>query len=56
MTIPVTPLLIFDISEIIQFAQVILDFKILAQYVLYDKKTLRFLQHVLYSEKKQNSI
>lgn len=41
-----------DASEVIQYAQVILDFTIFAQYVLYDEETLRYMKHALYKLKK----
>ncbi len=41
-------LLIHNASEAIQYAQVILDFTILAQYVLYNDKTLWYMKHTLY--------
>lgn len=39
---------IYDILEAIQYDQAILDFIILAQYMLNDKKTLRYIRHRLY--------
>ena len=42
------PLLIYHISEAIQYAWTILDFTILAQYVLYDEETLCYIEHTLY--------
>ncbi len=44
----VMPLLIYDALEAIQYAQAILDFTILAQYVLHDNKTFRYIEHALY--------
>ena len=41
-------LLIYDTSEAIQCAQAIFDFTRLAQYVLYDNETLRYMEHALY--------
>ncbi len=41
-------LLIHDALEAIQCAQAILDFSMLAQYILYDNKTLRYIKHTLY--------
>ena len=43
-----TTLLILDSSEAIQCAQTILDFTMLAQYVLNDKETLRYIEHKFY--------
>ncbi len=48
LTVAATPLLIHDAPEAIQYARVILDFTILAQYVLYDKEMLRYIEHALY--------
>ncbi len=45
-------LLIYDALETIQYTQAILDFTMLAQYVLYDKETLRYMEHALYRLKK----
>ena len=42
------PLGIYDALKIIQCAQAILDFTMLAQYVLHDDKTLRYMEHALY--------
>ena len=47
-----TPLLIHDAPEAIQFAQAILDFTILARYVLHDEKTLCYIKHALYKLEK----
>ena len=46
------PLLIHDAPEGIQFAQAILDFIMLAQYVLHDNKMLHYIEHALYRLKK----
>ncbi len=48
LIVATTPLLIHDAPEAIQYARVILDFTILAQYVLHDKETLRYMEHALY--------
>ncbi len=42
------PLLIYDTPEAIQCTQAILDFTMLAQYVLYDDETVRYIEHALY--------
>ena len=42
------PLLIHDALEAIQYAQAILDFIMLTQYVLHDEETLRYLEYILY--------
>ncbi len=44
----VTPLLIHDAPEAIQYARAILDFTMLAQYILHDEETLRYIEHALY--------
>ena len=41
-------LLIYNTPEAIQCAQTILDFIILAQYILYNNKTLYYMEHALY--------
>ena len=41
-------LLIYDAPEVIQSTRAILDFIILAQYVLHDEETLRYIKHALY--------
>ena len=41
------PLLIYDAPKTIQFACTILDFIMLAQYVLHDNKTLCYMEHAL---------
>ena len=46
------PLLIENAPEVIQCAQVILDFSILTQYVSYDEETLYYMEHALYRLKK----
>ena len=43
-----TLLLIHNAPKTIQCAQVILDFIILAQYILYDNKTFRYMEYALY--------
>ena len=43
-----TLLLIHDAPEAIQCTQAILDFTILAQYVLHDEETLCYMEHALY--------
>ena len=47
-----TPLLIHDAPEAIQCARAILDFTMIAQYVLHDEETLRYMEHALYKLKK----
>ena len=47
-----TPLFIYDALKAIQYAQAILDFTMLAQYVLHDKETLRYMEHALYKLEK----
>ena len=42
------PLLIYDTPEAIQYAQAILDFTILAQYISHNNKTLRYIKYALY--------
>ncbi len=46
------PLLIHDDSEAIQYAQTILDFTILAEYVLSHEEMLRYMEHALYGLEK----
>ncbi len=41
-------LMIHDAPEAIQYAQAILDFTMLAQYVLHNNKTLYYMEHALY--------
>ena len=43
-----TPLLIHDVSEAIPYIWAILDFTILAQYVLYDEERFRYMEYALY--------
>ena len=43
-----TPLLIYDTLETIQYAQTILDFTMLAQYIPHNNKMLRYIEHALY--------
>lgn len=45
-------LLIYDALKIIQYACVILNFIILAQYILHDNKTLCYIDHKLYKLEK----
>ena len=49
----VTPLLIHDAVETIQYAQTILDFTMLAQYVLHNNETLHYMKHALYRLEKR---
>ena len=42
------PLPIHNTLKTIQYARIILDFTMLAQYVLYNNKMLRYMEHVLY--------
>lgn len=42
-----TLLPIHDAPKVIQFTQAILDFTMLAQYILHDRKTLRYMKHTL---------
>ena len=44
-------LLINNASKVIQYAQVIHNFTMLAQYILYNDKTLCYIKHVLYKLK-----
>ncbi len=44
----VTPLLIHDTSEVIQYARAIFNFTMLAWYVLYNNEPLRYIEHTLY--------
>ncbi len=44
----VMPLLIYNAPEAIKCIQAILDYTMLAQYVLHDNKTLCYMEHVLY--------
>ncbi len=48
MIVTATPLLIHDAPEAIQCARAILNFTMLAQYVLHDNETLRYMEHALY--------
>ncbi len=41
-------LLIFNAPEAIQYVWTILDFTILAQYILHDNEILRYIKHILY--------
>ena len=45
-------LLIHNVLETIQYARIILDFTMLAQYVLYDNETFRYIEHALYKREK----
>ena len=45
-------LLIQNAPKAIPCAQAIFDFIMLAQYVLYDNKTLKYMKHALYRLKK----
>ena len=42
------PLLIHDTPEAIQYTQAILNFMMLAQYVLYNEKRPWYMKHALY--------
>ena len=46
------PLPIYDTPEAIQCARAILNFTMLAQYVLYNDKTLFYIEHTLYKLEK----
>ncbi len=48
LIVAATPLLIHDTSEAIQYAQAILNFTMLTQYVSHDNETLRYMEHTLY--------
>ena len=48
MIVAATSLLIHDALETIQYPQDILDFIMLAHYILHDEKTLRYIEHALY--------
>ena len=48
-----TLLLIYDAPEGIQYAQAILNFLILIQYISHDNKTLRYIEHTLYKLEKK---
>ncbi len=48
LIVAATPLLIHDAPKTIQCARAILDFIILAQYVLHNEETLRYIEHELY--------
>ena len=47
-------ILIHDALRAIQYTWTILNFTILAQYIFYDKKTLRYIEHALYRLEKTN--
>lgn len=42
------PLLIYDTPEKIHYTQTILDFIMLAVYVLHNQKMLRYIEYILY--------
>ena len=46
------PLLIQNALEAIQYAQIILNFIVFAQYILYNDKTLRYIDYALYKLEK----
>ncbi len=48
LIVAATPLLIHDAPEAIQCPRAILDFTILAQYVLHDEETLHYIELALY--------
>ena len=48
LVMAITLLLIYDALEAIQYAQAILDFTMLAQYVLHDHKMLHYMEYILY--------
>ena len=48
----VTPLLIYDAPKAIQYAQVILDSIMLAQYISLDEEILCYIEYTLYMVKK----
>ncbi len=48
LIVAATPLLIHYAPKAIQCARAILDFTMLAQYILHDDKTLRYMEHALY--------
>ena len=52
LIVTIMPLLIHDAPETIQCACAILNFTILAQYVLHNNKTLRYIEHKLYGLEK----
>lgn len=47
LVVGATLLLMQDAQEIIQFARAILDFKMLAQYILHDDETLPYMEYAL---------
>ena len=51
-----TLLLIYNAPEIIQYAWTILNFKMLAQYILNDNKTLYYIEHALYRLEKTKTV
>ena len=48
LVVAAIPLLIQNAPEAIQYSRAILDFTMLAQYVLHDDKTLQYMEHALY--------
>ena len=48
LVIGAMPLPIQNAPEAIQYAQAILDFTMLVQYILHDDETLRYMEHALY--------
>lgn len=48
----VMSLLIYDTPKAIQYAWVILNFTILAQYISHNNKTLLYMEHILYKLEK----
>ena len=47
-----TLLLIYDAPEAIQCTQAMLDFTMLAQYILHNEETLCYIEHALYKLEK----
>ena len=52
MIMAATFLLIHDAPEAIQCIEAILDFAILAEYILHDKELLCYMEHVIFSLEK----
>ena len=52
LIMPARSLLLHNVSKGIQYAQAIYDFPMLAQYVLHDNKTLRYIEYALYKLEK----
>ena len=48
LIMPAMPLLIHNAPEAIEYAQIIFNFIILAQYVLHNDKTFHYIAHILY--------